>query len=860
MARWFENLSLNRKVLAVISVPLTLMVVVGLVAVIVLQFISYSARWVEHTHRAMAKSDGIVAAAVDMETGMRGFLLAGQESFLEPYVAGERRIFSALSELQTTVSDNPPQVQRLREAEQIIAEWQQEVVQFHIDLRREIGDAETMNDVADIVSEARGKTFFDSFRGQIALFIKREEDLLVERNAILKASINSGRMGGSDALNAVEWVAHTYKVISRAQEMLGAAIDMETGMRGYLLAGIPEFLEPYNNGGTTFDTIRAELAQTVDDNPAQVQLLGEIQATIDAWRAEVVTPMIDLRTRIGDAKTMDDMADLVGEARGKTYFDAFRLKMADFKAEEAAPLEVRSENLQTAKTVASILIAVFVVTACISGFMLAARVGHNIARPIGDIIAAMRAIIDGATDVTIDGQDRKDEVGALAKAAFAFKENAQRIIKLAEADAENSRKLEESARSLAAEAEAAAEQQKENVKKEQRRKDLVDKLQTSIKSVVSDALAGDFSSRVITDLSDEDLIEVAQTVNTMLENVDDGIAATRQAMGRVAQGNLTTGMQGEFKGAFKELQSNADEMISSLKELIGGISNSTESLAHSSSELRDTSDVLSRQAEQNAASLEETSAALEELSVSIKQVDSNIAHANKNAQTASQDAREGSSVASEAGEAMHRINEASSEISKVVSVINDISFQINLLALNAGVEAARAGEAGRGFSVVASEVRQLAQRASDASGEIASVIAKSDTAVADGVEKVKAAETSLQNISQSVLDVSGNIDEIARAVSEQVNGVSEINTAVAQVDQNTQKQSASFEEVTAASALLSGEAETLKQASSRFDIGSNVVSMRSPPPKPKAARPKVSVSQPHVTGNLAAEGDAWDEF
>ena len=96
---------------------------------------------VDHTHEVLSEATAIIRSAVDMETSMRGYLLAGQERFLAPYYAGEQRTYVGIATLQKTVNDNPKQVERLDEVRAILKEWQKNVTEITIDLRREIGNA-----------------------------------------------------------------------------------------------------------------------------------------------------------------------------------------------------------------------------------------------------------------------------------------------------------------------------------------------------------------------------------------------------------------------------------------------------------------------------------------------------------------------------------------------------------------------------------------------------------------------------------------------------------------------------------------------------------------------------------------------
>ncbi|MEP3054308.1 methyl-accepting chemotaxis protein [Ascidiaceihabitans sp.] len=491
----------------------------------------------------------------------------------------------------------------------------------------------------------------------------------------------------------------------------------------------------------------------------------------------------------------------------------------------------------------------------------------SITRPLLSVRDVMLNVARGELSSDVPETDRLDEIGDLSRALDTMRSDlqsadAELIARNKEQETASKEMAEMAAdREKAAlrEVEIAKEKEASDRETAQAREAMMIDLGKSFGTVVEAAIGGEFSNRVEAKFSDQILNQLAENINQLLGAVDQGLSETGQVLERVADGDLTKGMEGDFRGAFGHLQGNVNNMIDGLKSLIIEISGSGSTLAESSAELRDTSGVLSNRAEQNAASLEEASAALEELSASIKQVGGNVADVSKDAQAARDTAQSSEKVAADAAASMDRIAAASKEIAGVVTVINDIAFQINLLALNAGVEAARAGEAGRGFAVVASEVRQLSQRAAEASNEISTVITKSDTAVYEGVENVSRAQSSLEEITVSVVSISAEVNEISNTIAEQVGGVGEITAAISQIDQSTQKQAASFEEVTAASGLLANEADGLKLSTARFRTGeeANVLEMKRPAPTkamPKE-RPKIV-----ATGGGSVTNEGWEEF
>ena len=203
------------------------------------------------------------------------------------------------------------------------------------------------------------------------------------------------------------------------------------------------------------------------------------------------------------------------------------------------------------------------------------------------------------------------------------------------------------------------------------------------------------------------------------------------------------------------------------------------------------------------------------------------------------------------------MNELVKNITKLLQVIVNISERTNLLALNATIEAARAGTAGKGFSVVAQEVRELAQRSAAQAREIKTLIANSNALVSTGAELVGETGRTLETIVAEVRNVDVNVSSIVSAVKEQATSLKEINRAISDIDNNTQQNASMAEQATAAGHSLAGEVESLARMLGQFRLAGNTP-VRSGHAA-SAGEARTHRPAPRATGNLAVRQDAWTE-
>lgn len=338
------------------------------------------------------------------------------------------------------------------------------------------------------------------------------------------------------------------------------------------------------------------------------------------------------------------------------------------------------------------------------------------------------------------------------------------------------------------------------------------------------------------DLRDNDLVEIAaltrgiQTLKTRLAEAEElrrvqlidqteqqeAVEALTRGLRKLAGGDLTCVINQEFGQSYDGLRGDFNLTCEKLHGLLEAVVRNSGGINRSATEVSAASDDLSNRTERQAAGLAQTAGSLQQLTNNVKLTAQSADQADLNIVKAKDNAQAGCEIANKTIFAMEAIKASSGKISQITELIDDIAFQTNLLALNAGVEAARAGQAGTGFAVVATEVRNLAHRATDAAKEIKSLINESSEQVEHGVDLVGKTASSLSEIIGMVENISNLVSEISSASQAQSDALVEINTTVAELDNATQQNAGMAEEVTAASQTLRSEASELDQLSGQF--------------------------------------------
>lgn len=301
-------------------------------------------------------------------------------------------------------------------------------------------------------------------------------------------------------------------------------------------------------------------------------------------------------------------------------------------------------------------------------------------------------------------------------------------------------------------------------------------------------------------------------------SVQEYISDLSRNLEQIASGDLNIDSTLDYSGDYAELKRVCIKISKSLNEIMEEIAQAAEQVASGSEQVSVGAQTLAQSSTEQAGSVEELSMEISEISQHVKENAKNAAEADANVSQIREEVEDSNRQMDEMVVAMDQISESSGQIEKIIKAIEDIAFQTNILALNAAVEAARAGNAGKGFSVVADEVRNLASKSAGAAKNTTSLIENSIRQVENGTRAAKQTAEALRKVTESTKKVSEKVGQISQASNRQSEEVSQITQGINQISSVVQSNSATAEESAAASEELSGQAQVMKTLVAKFKL------------------------------------------
>jgi methyl-accepting chemotaxis protein len=618
---------------------------------------------------------------------------------------------------------------------------------------------------------------------------------------------------------------------------LGNANDALLTLRGDFVASLgtndltkrQEYINSIKNKSDKVDELIDKYSKTVLVKEEQESLLKFLYAwnAYKKYHGTVINDILNMQD--DQAKEIIYVDSLPSMLNARKYLN----ELIDLNAKVANELhEEANTSAQKAKT----NLFIFIMLSAAGALGLGIFISKTVSKKINKAVLILQELGKGHLGKRLN-IDTKDEVGVMAKMMNQFADDLQNfvvgsMIRISEGDFNFEIPLKDKDDEITPALNLTTKTLKE-LKKE-----------TDI--MTAWAKEGDLEKRGNTDKFKGGYSEIISGFNNTVIEIVTKVRESENILAILSTGDLTARMEGEYKGNYKKFQTYVNNLANSLEDVIGEVNESIATTASSANEISSSTEEMAAGAEEQSQQATEVAGAVEQMTKTIIETTKNSGAAAEASKKYGEIAKEGGNVVNETIKGMNRISEvvqnsaetvqqlgkSSEHIGEIVQVIDDIADQTNLLALNAAIEAARAGEQGRGFAVVADEVRKLAERTTKATKEIASMIKqiqkdtkgavasmeKGSKEVENGRELANKAGESLKEIIAGAEDVVDIISQVAAASEEQSTTSEQISRSIESISSVTQQSAAGVQQVAKATEDLSRLTDNLQNLVNKFKI------------------------------------------